>query len=109
MNVNKKQYRLDGSYKQSKEYAQDFLEDYNERSPKVNDQQRRPSLISSKTYESDANNNSDEKGGQHATTMQTIEDEEEFLFYNSRKRTLVEKMCQCLFPYYSHPSGDASP
>jgi hypothetical protein len=36
----------------------------------------------------------------------TVEDEEEFLFYNQRKRSIVEKMCSCFLAAVGYVNDD---
>ena len=101
-NVNKRQYKLE---QPNQEIAQDFLEEYKgetfhaEPLPDVTraTSQPRLSLLSGKVYESDGSD-SFEKAG----TVQTQEDDEEYIFYNPvKQRSLVERMCQCFYSYSS--------
>jgi hypothetical protein len=88
-----KQYRLEND----KTY---FTSDrVNERTAKPT----RPPAITNKVYDSDVNH--PDSGDKSENEMQTLEDDEEFLFYHSRQRSMVEKMCSCFFPY-SHQNTD---
>ncbi len=103
MNLNR-QYKLENQ-KFTKEYTQDFLEEYKTPEASANSKQI---FNANKIYESDANNtetnerrNSTEGGVGFAVVDNnlTIEDDEEFLFYNNRKRSTLENLCSCLFPF----------
>ena len=108
-NHHNKKYKLDNQ-KISKEFSQDFLDEYKQSEAQQLASQPRKSLIS-KSYESDANHtdgggvrrgSSSDGGAQvpgHTDIGVTLEDEEDFLFYNNKKHSMIERCCCCLFPY----------
>lgn len=88
LNINKKQYKLENQ-KFTKEYSQDFLDEFR-------DQNSNKQVFSSnKVYESDAQNiDTNERkisfeGYPVQENNQTVEDDDEFLFYNSQKRSMI--------------------
>lgn len=98
-NVNKK-YKLD-NIKLTKEFSQDFLEEYKGVHNPYNPQRpvKKAKLIK-KSYESDTHEgkkgpirNHSDSNLEDSRTLDKSEDDEDFLFYNQHKPSLTSKLC----------------
>lgn len=110
-----KKYKLDNNKLLTKEYSQDFLEEYksvanpsNNRQNKHTKQSKKQKNLSKKFYESDANqdkhdnkrngvgaNNNNNNNLSDTMIEDKSDDDDEFLYYNYQRQSLLTKMCSC--------------